>query len=75
MLWSKKITTEIFIEGMHCKHCAAAVTEALKNVNGVASVDVDLAKKKATVTSKEALDGALLTNAVDEAGFKVIEIK
>ncbi len=75
MFWNKKIQTEIIIEGMHCKHCAAAVTEALKNIKGVSGVEVDLANKKATVFSRNPLDNDALKAAVADAGFEVVEIK
>ena len=56
------------VPGMHCAHCEAAVTEELERVAGVAAVDVDLETKRVTVRG-EALDGAALVAAIDEAGY------
>ncbi len=56
------------VPGMHCVHCEAAVTEELERVAGVAAVDVDLETKRVTVRG-EALDGAALVAAIDEAGY------
>ena len=35
---------ELAIDGMTCSHCVAAVTRALSQCHGVASVQVDLAR-------------------------------
>ena len=66
-------TTVLRIRGMSCDHCKHAVTKALKGLRGVASVEVDLAGGKATVSydpgqvSKDAM-----RQAVEEAGYEVV---
>lgn len=57
------------VTGMSCAHCAAAVTAELFKVQGVASVDIDLAMKQVRVTG-EALDDAPLRAAIAEAGYE-----
>ncbi|MDR0508886.1 MAG: copper chaperone CopZ [Candidatus Methanoplasma sp.] len=37
------------VEGMSCGHCATAVTKALKALQGVQTVEVDLKAKTVTV--------------------------
>jgi copper chaperone len=59
---------EFTVTGMTCGHCQAAVTHALEAIDGVASVEVDLAAGKARVAGA-ALDPALLIAAVVEEGF------
>jgi len=59
----------IDIEGMSCKNCARKVTESLKKVEGVVSVDVSVGKKKATVEGTANVDS--LRKAVQDAGYKV----
>lgn len=63
------MTTTYKIEGMACPHCKATVEKALRGLDGVESVDVDLAKGTATV------DGTATPEAVAEAvrlaGFDV----
>ncbi len=63
------MTTTYNIEGMTCPHCKATVEKALRGLDGVESVDVDLAKGTATV------DGTATPEAVAEAvrlaGFDV----
>lgn len=63
----------IKIDGMTCGHCAAAVTKALKGVDGVADVAVDLGEKQATVTHAGANAEAMKT-AVEEAGYDVLGV-
>jgi uncharacterized protein len=56
------------IEGMSCKNCAKKVTESLKRVGGVTSVEVDVGKKKATIGGDAKID--LLKKAIEDAGYK-----
>jgi len=70
------MTRIIWIEGMSCNHCAAAVTKELQAVDGVLSATVDLEKKTATVEVDDpALADAALREAVEEAGYEVIRIE
>lgn len=65
----------VFVDGMHCAHCAAFVEKSLKAVDGVADVSVDLAGKKASVTLEKAVADDVLTKAVADAGFTAVDIK
>ena len=59
------------VTGMTCGHCAGAVTSEIKEISGVAEVDVDLVAggtSTVTVTSETPLDRAAVAAAVDEAG-------
>ena len=76
MLFGKdKIKKDVYIEGMHCMHCSKAVETALKNVDGVASVKVDIENKVAHIEAKKEIEDSEIKNAVSEAGFSVTEIK
>ena len=57
------------VSGMSCGHCEAAVKEEVSAVNGVESVDVDLATKLVVVRG-EGLDDAAIRAAIDEAGYE-----
>lgn len=61
--------TTLVIEGMHCALCAPAVTKALKQVDGVKSVDVSLAEKRAVIRADDAVKPESLIAAVAKAGF------
>ena len=57
------------VPGMHCGHCEKAVAEELRQVPGVAGVDVDLETKLVTVRG-DGLQDAELRAAIEEAGYE-----
>ena len=60
------------VHGMNCAACVAHVEQALKGVEGVTEVNVNLATEKASVRlSIEGLEIEQLTRAVHEAGYEV----
>lgn len=61
------------IEGMSCGHCTSAVEKALREVNGVVEVKVDLAKKEAVVTGSA--DYTELVTAIEDTGFTVVRLE
>lgn len=64
------MTTATFqVTGMTCDHCVRAVTTELVLLEGVRSVDVDLAQGAVTVTSDGPLDREEVREAIDEAGY------
>ena len=67
----KKIVS---VTGMHCKHCAKSLEEALAAVPGVVKAKADHEKALATVTMKSEVDDQLLIGAVEKAGFTPGEI-
>jgi len=64
----KKILT---VEGMTCGHCVSHVESALKEVEGVAEVEVNLEAKKVVVKSAGDINAESLKKAVAEAGYSV----
>ena len=65
------MTKVIKVEGMMCEHCVAHVKKALEGLPGV-TADVDLASGRATLTGASLPDDAALTQAVEQAGYKVV---
>jgi copper chaperone CopZ len=64
-------STTYKVTGMTCGHCASAVTEEIKGIDGVREVNIDLVPggtSAVTVTSEAPLDGQAVAAAVDEAG-------
>ena len=61
------------VTGMTCDHCVRAVTTELVLLDGVRSVDVDLAQGAVTVTSDGPLDREAVREAIDEAGYALEE--
>ena len=43
----------IKVEGMTCQHCVQIITDALNNITGLNTVDVDLVKKEVSVKFNE----------------------
>lgn len=64
----------MLVEGMSCNHCVMAVTKALKALDGVSNVNVDLGSKKVEVEGENLVDEQL-RETVEEAGYDVMEIK
>lgn len=60
------------IKGMTCGHCQSAVTNALKELNGVEKVDVHLDKGTASVSYDESkVTTAKMKTAIEEQGYDV----
>ena len=68
-------TKEISIEGMSCNHCKMSVEKALGNIDGINEVKVSLENKNAIIKSSIEIDDNKITEAIEEEGFKVIDIK
>jgi len=64
-------TSTYTVTGMTCSHCVSSVTEEVREVPGVAGVDVDLATGMLTVTSETLIDEAAIRAAVEEAGYEL----
>ncbi len=67
-------TTELAITGMTCANCAATIEKALRRLDGVLEVTVNLATEKASVTY---IPGMVtrrdLIQQVERAGYGVVE--
>jgi copper chaperone len=58
---------EFDVQAMSCGHCVRAVSEAIREIDPEARVDVDLDSKKVTVESSAARPA--LVEALTEAGY------
>jgi copper ion binding protein len=62
------------VEGMSCGHCVRAVEDALGELNGVASVSVDLEGKTAAIDyDPDQVSFEDFKAAIEEEGFDVAE--
>ncbi|MFP3567882.1 heavy-metal-associated domain-containing protein [Paraburkholderia sp. SIMBA_030] len=66
------MTIEFQVEGMSCQHCVAAVTQAIREHDGAAQVQVDLASGRVVVESAQPAE--TLKAAIDEAGYTVTDV-
>ncbi|MEU8352321.1 heavy-metal-associated domain-containing protein [Streptomyces sp. NPDC048845] len=64
-------TTVYAVAGMSCGHCETTLTREIGALDGVLSVEVDVAAGRVTVTTGGAPDDARLAEAVDEAGYQL----
>ena len=64
----------IKIDGMSCEHCAKKVELALKSIAEVKKVKVHLKKKEAIVILDASVENQVLTSAIENLGYQVIEI-
>ena len=56
------------VEGMTCQHCVQTITDALKNIAGLNTVNVDLDKKSVAVEYNED------ETSLKEISDKIIEV-
>lgn len=67
-------TATLKVTGMSCEHCVRAVTNALKQTDGVREARVDLQAGRAVVDYDETrTDGRVLANAVMDEGYSAEE--
>jgi copper chaperone len=57
------------VSGIHCDHCARAITEEVSQVPGVATVDVDV-PGRSVVVHGEAIEETAVHGAIVEAGYE-----
>ena len=62
-------TSTYTVTGMTCGHCERAIREEVREVAGVAEVQVDLATGLLTVTTEGPADDDAVREAVAEAGY------
>jgi copper chaperone CopZ len=68
------MTKVLTVEGMTCGNCKRHVEEALREVDGVASAEVDLGAKSARVDASDSVSEDSLKGAVEEAGYTVTAV-
>ena len=62
----------IKIKGMSCQHCVASVTKALKEIEGIRDVQIDLEKGEASFQESPLVDPEAIKKAISAIGFEVI---
>lgn len=61
------------VEGMSCGHCKAAVEKAVSALNGVSSVQVELAAKKVVITyNPDKVSEEAIKQAISDQGYDVL---
>lgn len=62
------------IDGMMCAHCSSRVEKVLNEIDGVTAT-VNLQEKTATLSLSKDVDNEILTKAITDAGYTVLEIQ
>ena len=75
MFLGKKYKRIIIVEGMHCRHCAKKVEDALKELDSVISVKINLEKKEVIVKSKVELSEEIILKKISKLDYKIVSIK
>ena len=55
-----------------CSGCATSITNALKRLEGIRGVSVDITTKKVTVEHTEEVERSEMEAALDRAGFSTV---
>lgn len=64
---------ELKVEGMTCNHCVSAVTQAVRNIDANARINVDLVAQRVWVESDAGME--TISSAIADAGYDVSESK
>jgi len=56
---------------MSCQHCVQAVTKALRAIDGIADVQVDLNSGIASYEETKQIDAKVIADAVKKAGYEI----
>ncbi len=63
------------IKGMSCEHCVARVTNALKEIEGISYVHVNLKKEIENFDAHEDVQNKEVNEAIEDAGYEIKEVE
>lgn len=66
-------TSTYTVTGMTCGHCVQAVQTEIGKIDGVTTVDVDLASGRVVVEAGGDIAASDIAAAVDEAGYELAD--
>jgi copper chaperone len=64
--------TTMKVTGMSCQHCVMAVTKALKEIEGLTDISVDLEKSEVAFNETKPVDKTLIKDKIKKAGYEVV---
>ena len=67
----RKIMKKLIVNGMSCNHCKMSVEKALKKIDSVEDVEVNLETKEVIISSNKEIDNKVIEETIKEAGFEV----
>lgn len=67
----RRIVKKLIVNGMSCNHCKMSVEKALKKIDNVEDVEVNLETKEVIISSNKEIDNKVIEETIKEAGFEV----
>ncbi len=74
-MFNKNNKIIVHIEKMSCQHCAKKVEDALKELESIKKVKVNLEKKIAEVTLNDNLEDQIIKDKIEDLGYVVTKIE
>ncbi len=71
----KTMTKTMKIEGMMCSHCEARVKKTLEEIDGVTEAVTSFKEGTAVVTLSKTVSDDVLTKAITDNGYKIVDIQ
>ena len=62
----------IKIKGMSCQHCVMAVHKALKEIEGLEDISINLEKGEASFQETKPVDINVIKEKIKKAGYEVV---
>jgi copper chaperone CopZ len=59
------------VPDVSCEHCVRAITDELRQIEGVQSVKVDIPTKVVTVAHQDSVSDQQIVAGIQEAGYEV----
>lgn len=66
---------KLYIEGMTCEHCVRRVKNALEDMDGVKSAQVNLDEKYSLVELSKDIDQSVFNEVIDDAGYDLTRLE
>jgi len=63
------------VKGMSCEHCKNAVAKAVRSVNGVTAVEVNLPAGEVVVRLRDPAVAGLVRDAIVRSGYDVAAVR
>ena len=65
-------TLDISVPTVHCRSCKLTIEEALEELDGISTSDVDVDAKRVTISyDPGAVEPAAISSAIEQAGYPV----
>ena len=66
-------TFSFYVEDMMCSHCEKKIRESLSTIENIVNVDIDMTKKKVTITYRNELDKNKIKQLINDRGYSYKE--